>query len=160
MLADGPTEPLAPQAHENEAMAEAVREHEVETLLRYNAFLGLSGRTMVLPGMSDALAAARCAGSRVGGEMELPRVVLCTRLLTMELLHSPQLPTNPTTETETETAANKEGKGKDREREREREKKRVKERDTERERERERQRKIPRWRQRQIQTKKEKGERE
>ena len=47
----------------------------------------LSGRTMVLPGMSDALAdlaaaAARCAGSRVGGEMELPRVVLCIRLLT------------------------------------------------------------------------------
>ena len=35
-----PTEPLAPQAHENEVMAEAVREHTVETLLSYNAFLG------------------------------------------------------------------------------------------------------------------------
>ena len=51
----------------------------------------LSGRTMVLPGVSDALAdlaaaAARCAGSRVGGEMVLPRVVLCARLLTMEFL--------------------------------------------------------------------------
>ena len=51
----------------------------------------LSGRTMVLPGMSDALAdlaaaAARCAGSRVRGEMALPRVVLCTRFLTMEFL--------------------------------------------------------------------------
>ena len=45
----------------------------------------LSGRTMGLPGMSDALADL-AAGSRVGGEMVLPRVVLCTRLLTMELL--------------------------------------------------------------------------
>ena len=45
----------------------------------------LSGRTMVLPGMSDALADL-AAGSRVGGEMVLPRVVLCTRLLTMEFL--------------------------------------------------------------------------
>ena len=40
---------------------------------------------MVLPGMSDALADL-AAGSRVGGEMVLPRVVLCTRLLTMEFL--------------------------------------------------------------------------
>ena len=35
--------------------------------------------------MSDALADL-AAGSRVGGEMVLPRVVLCTRLLTMEFL--------------------------------------------------------------------------
>ena len=45
----------------------------------------LSGRTMVLPGMSDALADL-AAGSRVGGEMVLPRVVMCTRLLTMDFL--------------------------------------------------------------------------
>ena len=50
----------------------------------------LRGRTMVLPGMSDALAdlaaaAARCAGS---DEMALPRVVLCTRFGIMEFLLS------------------------------------------------------------------------
>ena len=45
----------------------------------------LGGRTMVLPGMSDALAAARCAGE---DEMVRPRVVLCIRLWTMEFLLS------------------------------------------------------------------------
>ena len=53
MLADGSIEPLAPQAHENEAMAEAVREQTIETLL-CTWFLTmeylLSGRSMVFAG--------------------------------------------------------------------------------------------------------------